>query len=1155
MNDFVHLHLHTQYSLLDGAIRFDRLFNAAKAYGMPACAITDHGNMFGAVEFYLEAKKQGLKPLIGCEAYITPRSRHDQKKVKGEDNAYHVVLLAMNNIGYHNLLKLVSLAHLEGFYYVPRIDREILTQYHEGLICLTACIKGEIPNSILKGTDEMVRQNVDYYLSLFGDRLFFELQDNGLNEQRIVNERLIELSSHYGVPIVATNDCHYLRREEAKAHELLLCIQTGKTMNDKDRLSFSSDQFYFKSPEETAIAFSRYPEALKNTLRITEMCNVAIEIADESGYHFPDFHVPDGMDLNDYFEDLSKQGFDKRMPEVRGAYDSFGEGLYDRYRERFAYELGVIRKTGFSGYFLIVADFINYAKTHGIPVGPGRGSAAGSLIAYCLGITDIDPIKYDLIFERFLNPERISMPDIDVDFCKNGRDEVIRYVTEKYGKDNVAQITTFGTMQSKAAVRDVGRALGMPYAEVDKIAKLITSADHGIERAINDEPQIRELYQTDGQIKELLDNASVVEGLARHASTHAAGIVIANKHLAEYLPLYRGKHDETVTQYDMKMIEKIGLIKIDFLGLETLTLINTVVKLLAEEGVEVDISRIPLDDKMAYDLLSSGNTSGVFQLESRGMRDLLTKLRPSRFDDIMPLIALYRPGPLKSGMVDEFIKRRSNPSLVKYETPKLEEILHDTYGVIIYQEQIMKIASVLAGFSMKDADALRKAMSKKIPEQLERYKQQFVDGAIANSVPRDVAEKIYDVIQRFGEYGFNKSHSTAYGLIAYQTAYLKAHYPIHYFAAMLTTEVGDTDKLVKYTTECRESGIEILPPDVNMSQRDFTIVDSKIRFGLAGVKNVGDAAIESIIQAREEAGGFKTFVHFCSAIDSRKVNKKVIESLAMAGCFDSLGLRRSQILYLAQEMLDKLTRRDTKNNIKQGNIFGDSDMQETTMSFDIPDMEELSHDDILNGEKESLGFYFSKHPLKPFEGLIAELTPYDSQRLKETDTAEDVNIAGIVSVLKEITTKRGDRMAYITLEDTKGAVETIFFPDLYNKSYSVIQSGKPIMVTGSLEKTEDSGAKIKAKAVTLLEELTGELQKTVKIKIQCEIIRKEDLRTLKDILFSVRGRSGVLLEFRLNGEKQSLALRNVRIDHKKKDILLKHFAQGMEVEVIDEILS
>ena len=1149
MKDFVHLHVHTQYSLLDGAIRNDRLFSLAKTFGMKACAITDHGNMFGAVDFHFDAKKAGLKPIIGCEAYLAPKSRFDQKKVKGEDNAYHVVLLAMNEQGYKNLLKLISLAHTEGFYYVPRIDKEILKLYNEGLICLTACLKGEIPNAILKYDKAHVNTLVDEYLSIFGDRLYFELQDNGINEQKTINEGLIDLSHHYNVPIVATNDCHYLLREEAKAHELLLCIQTGKTMNDKDRLSFSSDHFYFKSPDEVGLAFSQYPEALSNTVAVAERCNLTIDTA----YHFPDFKVPEGMDLNDYFEDLSRKGFEHRLPSIRALYSEFGERLMDEYRERLNYEIGVIRKTGFAGYFLIVADFINYAKTHDIPVGPGRGSAAGSLIAYSLGITDIDPIKYDLTFERFLNPERISMPDIDVDFCKNKRDEVIRYVSEKYGKDNVAQIITFGTMKSKAAVRDVGRALGMPYAEVDKIAKLIVSVDRGIEKAINEEPQVGELYNTDPQVKELLDNAIVLEGLARHASTHAAGIVIANKHLSEYVPLYRGQHDETVTQYHMKVIEKIGLIKMDFLGLETLTLIASVITLLKDEGIDIDMATLPLDDKPTFDLLASGDTSGVFQLESSGMKDLLMKLKPSKFDDIMPLIALYRPGPLNSGMVKEFIERKNNPDKVTYETPLLEGILKDTYGVIIYQEQIMKIAMVLANFSLKDADILRKAMSKKIPEELTKYREQFIEGAKANKVSRVVAEKIYDVIVRFGEYGFNKSHSTAYGLISYQTAYLKAHYPVQYFAAMLTNEVNDTDKMIKYITECRDTDIEILPPDVNKSAKAFTIVENKIRFGLSGVKNVGDAAIDSILQVRDEIGEFNSFAHFMSTVDSRKANKKVLESLAKGGCFDSLGLKRSQILHLIREKSDKLTKKENKNGLLQMDMFGTS--VETTTSLEIPDMEELSHDEILNGEKESLGFYFSNHPLKPYEHLIRQLTPHDSQSLKETDASEEVTIAGIVNALKEITTKRGDRMAYLTLEDTKGIVEVIVFPDLFAKDFLTIKSNKPIVISGSLEKTEDGSPKIRAKTVSLLESLTQELGKTVKIKMRCESFTKEDLKKLRDILNSMRGNAAVLLEFQLNGEKQSLKLPNVKIDYKKTDILFKHFTNGVDVEVIDETLS
>jgi len=1149
MIDFVHLHLHTQFSLLDGAIRFDRLFKQAKEYDMPACSITDHGNMFGAVDFYFTAKSFGIKPIIGCEAYIAPKSRFDQKKVKGEDNAFHIVLLAQNNQGYSNLLKLISFAHLEGFYYVPRIDKELLRKYHEGLICLTACLKGEIPSMILRGNEKTIHDTVEEYYSIFGDRLYFELQDNGLQEQTIINNGLVDLSRHYGIPLVATNDCHYLKQEEAKAHELLLCIQTGKTMNDKDRLAFQSEEFYFKSKEKMASAFSQYPESLTNTVKIAEMCNVDI---DTSTYHFPEFKLPDEMDVNGHFEGLCREGFEDRLGQIKSQYDRFDDRMEQDYRERLDYEMDVIKRIGFASYFLIVSDFIRYAKSKGVPVGPGRGSAAGSLVAYCMRITDIDPIKYDLIFERFLNPERVSMPDIDVDFCKKRRDEVIKYVTEKYGKDNVAQIITFGTMQSKAAVRDVGRALGIPYAEVDKIAKLITSADNGIEKAIADEPQLGDSYRNDPRVKELLDNAMVLEGLARHASTHAAGIVIANKHLSEYLPLYKGSKGEVITQFAMKTIEKIGLIKIDFLGLETLTIIDEALKLLKAQGIELDISKIPLDDKKTYDLLAAGNTSGVFQLESRGMKDLLTKLKPATFEDIMPLIALYRPGPLKSGMVDEFIKRKNNPSLVKYETPLLEGVLKDTYGVIIYQEQIMKIATVLAKFSIKDADSLRKAMSKKIPEQIEAYKEQFMTGAMANGVPETAANKIYEVILQFGEYGFNKSHSTAYGLVSYQTAYLKAHHYVPYFAAILTSEVNDTDKMVKYITECREDGIEILPPDINKSEKSFTVVDNKIRFGLSGVKNVGDAALDTIIAVREELGEFTSFPQFLSAIDSRKANKKVIESLIKAGCFDNMGLKRSQLLYVLQEKADKLQKKDNKNQY-QMDIFGTE--YGVDDRIDIPEMEELSRDQILRGEKEALGFYFSRHPLEGYENLIAQATPYDSQKLKETETSEDISMVGMVSNCKEVVTKRGDKMAYLTLEDTKGTAEIIVFPDLYSKNQAAISAEKPLIITGTLDKADETGARIKAKNIMLLEDLAKEMRKRVNLRINCQVFRKEDLRKLKDILVSLRGRASVSLEFLLNGDREFVHIRDLRVDPAKMDVVLKNFPNGVSVEVLDEILS
>ena len=1150
MREFVHLHLHSQFSLLDGAIRFEPLFQQANAYGMKACSITDHGNMYGVIDFYFAARQFGIKPIIGCEAYIAPRSRLDQTKVKGEDHAHHIVLLAMNNEGYKNLLKIISSAHLEGFYYVPRIDKELLRANNKGLICLTACLAGEIPRQILKGDDASVRKTIDEYISIFDDRLYFELQDNGIVEQKKINETLIGLSKHYGIPIVATNDCHYLKKEDAKAHELLLCIQTGKTMLDKDRLSFKSEEFYFKSGDEIGNAFSDYPEALSNTLKIAEMCNVDIDVGT---YHFPEFKPHEDMEPNEYFEMACRTGFEDKIKDIQPSYDVFTEELAQEYEKRLYYELDIIKKTGFASYFLIVADFIKFAKSEGIPVGPGRGSAAGSLIAYCLGITNIDPIKYDLIFERFLNPERISMPDIDVDFCKRGRDRVIEYVTEKYGTDNVAQIITFGTMQSKAAVRDVGRALGMPYAEVDKIAKLIISGENGISKAINDEPQVKELYQADERIKELLDNAMVLEGLARHASTHAAGIVISNKLLTEHLPLCKGKKDETVTQYHMKVIEKIGLIKIDFLGLETLTIINDAISLLKDQGIDFDLSKIPLDDKPTYDLLSSGNTSGVFQLESRGMRELLLALKPSKFVDIMPLIALYRPGPLKSGMVKEFTERKNNPSLVKYETPLLKGILEDTYGVIVYQEQIMKIATVLANFSIKDADALRKAMSKKIPEQLESYREQFIKGAISNGVSLSAARNIYEIILRFGEYGFNKSHSTAYGLISYQTAYLKAHYFVPFFAAILTSEVNDTDKMIQYITECRESGVEILPPDINKSQKSFIVVDNKIRFGLSGIKNVGDAAIDHILSVRDDLGEFSSFIEFCRAVDTRKVNKKVLESLTKAGCFDGMGLKRSQLLSIIQDKIDKLQKKDQKNGYQQMDMFGNASTPVDL--FEIPNLDELSHSEILSGEKEALGFYFSQHPLKPYENIIKQVTHYDSLKLKEMDITEDVNIVGIVNGCKEIVTKKGDRMAYITLEDTKGIVEAIVFPDLYSKNLFIIKGDKPVLVNGSVERSEDGSAKIRVKNITLFDEIIKEMGKIVRINVHCEVFQKEDLKKLRDILIGLDGKASVFLEFKMNGEKKAFRLNDIRIDHNKVDVLFKHFPKGLQVEVIDEILS
>jgi DNA polymerase-3 subunit alpha len=1142
LSEFVHLHLHTQFSLLDGAIRFEPLFELARSYNMPACAITDHGNMFGAVDFYFAARSAGVKPVIGCEAYIAPRSRTD--KERHEDNACHVVLLALNNEGYYNLMKLVSIANMEGFYYAPRIDKEILSRYNAGLVCLTACLKGQIPQAILRDDESGLKAHMGDYLSIFGDRLYLELQDNGMPEQKKVNEGLVRLAGQYNVPLVATNDCHYLRKREARAHELLLCIQTGKKISDTDRLKLSTDEFYFKSPDEMVSAFSGYPKAISNTLSIAEMCDVTIQTG---VYHFPALNLPGNRSPEEHFEELCLAGFAKKMNRVASSYGDFTEELQQKYKARLAYEMDVIKKTGFASYFLIVADFIGYAKSHDIPVGPGRGSAAGSLVALCLDITNVDPIKYDLLFERFLNPDRVSMPDIDVDFCFEKRERVIEYVTNKYGKDNVAQIITFGTMKSKAAVRDVGRALGLPYAQVDQIAKLIPATlDISIEQAMTEEPRLGEQYQKDETVKELIDNAMVLERLARHASTHAAGIVISNKPLMEYVPLYRGQKGETVTQYAMKTIEKIGLVKFDLLGLKTLTIIDNVIKMLEAAGLKLDITNLPLDDAETYRLLASGNTSGIFQLESRGMRELLTRLKPTRLEDIIALNALYRPGPLGSGMIDDFIKRKHNPTLVKYETPLLREALEETYGVIVYQEQIMKIASSLANFTKGEADALRKAISKKVPEQLESYREQFKQGCAANGVRQEAATRIYDVILRFGQYGFNKSHSAAYALVAYQTAYLKTHHFLPFMAAILTNEVNDTDSLIKYITECRESGVAILPPDVNESAKVFTIVGNKIRYGLLGIKGVGEAALDSILGAREECGGFSSFIHFCSLVDSRKVNKKVVESLIKAGAFDGMGLKRAQLFGLVQDKWDRLSKKNDKNSL-QMDFFGAAGW--APKEEEIPETEELDRAEILKGEKEALGFFFSQHPLSAYQDIISRITPLDTSSIKETETSDDVTIVGIVNGCKEITTKKGDRMATITLEDTKGIVEAVIFPDLFSKNLLIIRSDNPLVVTGSLERTEDGTTRIRAKGITPLQEIRNELEKVVRIKIDCSVFKKDHLRKLRDILISIKGDSRVSLEFFQNGDRKVFLIPEVRVDAAKSATIGKYFNAGLDIEV------
>jgi DNA polymerase-3 subunit alpha len=878
-SDYVPLHLHTEYSLLDGAIKIGELIEAAVSMKMPAVAVTDHGNLFGAVEFYKKAVRAGIKPIIGCEVYVAPKNRLEKTRGEAEGTAFHLILLARDNAGYRNLITLASKAYIEGFYYKPRIDRELLQQYSGGLIGLSACLKGEIPYYLRQGDMEQARDIALQYKNILGPENFFlELQANGLEEQEEVNRKLVELSKDLHIGLVATNDCHYLRRDDSKAHEILLCIQTGKTMSDPSHMKFQTDEFYFKSPEEMKEYFKDVPEAVLNTRAIAERCNVEFQLGKSM---LPKYEPPEEFERpSEYLQAVAEHGLKER----------FKDGPPEGYPERLEHELAVIKKMGYASYFLIVRDFIDFAKKNKIPVGPGRGSAAGSLVAYSLGITEIDPMKYGLLFERFLNPERVSMPDIDVDFCKDRRGEVITYVADKYGNDHVAQIITFGTMAARAAIRDVARAMDFPYAEADRLAKLVPEGPKvKLKEAIKKEPRLKEAYGDDERVRELLDVAMRLEGLARHASTHAAGVVISPGPLTDYTPLYRNPGDETITtQFDMGSVEAMGLIKFDFLGLKTLTIIEKALDYIKAGGTEVSLEQIPLDDKPTFELLGEGHTTGIFQLESPGMREILREMRPTRFEDLIALVALYRPGPIGSGMIDDFIKRKRGETPVRYPLPQLKEILDETYGVILYQEQVMSIANTLAGFTMGQADVLRKAMGKKRPEEMEKQEEAFIKGAKASHISEKRAKSIFDLMAKFAEYGFNKSHSAAYAFIAYQTAYLKTHYPVQFMAATLTADIDNSDKIVKSIRECSTMSIEILPPDINLCGKEFTVTGSSIRFGLAAVKGVGGAAIESVLLTREE-GPFASFDEFMATRSTPRWTGLIRWSRFLAGVRPSTG--------------------------------------------------------------------------------------------------------------------------------------------------------------------------------------------------------------------------------------------------------------------------
>jgi len=1120
--DFVHLHVHTQYSLLDGAIRIDPLLKRAASYQMISVAITDHGTMYGVIEFYEKAYKAGIKPIIGCELYVAHGSRFD-KTPRDKGGLFHLVLLAKNKEGYQNLCRLVTAAHLEGFYYKPRVDKTILADCSKGLIALSGCLHGEIPRLIQAGRLDKAADVARTYEAMFGEGNFYlEVQNNGIQAQETVNQALREMSKAISIPLVATNDCHYLDPVDARAHDVLLCIQTSKPVHETKRLKFQTDQLYFKSPEQMKLDFSDYPGAVQHSLEIGNRCNLELDF---KSHHLPRFQPPTqtlpperreqnkGKDngvssVDEYLEREARTGLEVRLQEIRTMNPAFSPADSRRYHERLNQELEVIKGMGFSGYFLVVADFVRFARDANIPVGPGRGSAAGSLVAYSFRITDLDPISYGLIFERFLNPARKSLPDIDVDFCIEGRDAVFKYVVEKYGgQDHVAQIITFGKMQARAVIRDVGRALDIALREVDRIAKMIPEVPNiSLGQAISREPKLQNLSEKRPDVKELFTIAQALEGLPRHASTHAAGVVISDRPLVEYLPLARGKKGEVVTQYDMKAVEKIGLIKFDLLGLRNLTVMKEACEIIRKRGgMPPDLAHLDLADKKTFQLLASAETTGVFQLESSGMKDLLIRLKPACFEDVIALVALYRPGPLDSGMHNEFVERKNGRVSVTYLLPELEPILKDTYGVILYQEQVMNIASVLADYSMAEADNLRKAMGKKIGEIMAQERERFLSRAKEKGVDQEKAEKIFDLMEKFGRYGFNKAHSASYAMIAFQTAYLKAHFQVEFMAALLTSEMSSTEEVVKYIAECRNQGIEVFPPDINQSEMNFTVVESRIRFGLAAVKNVGQGAIESVLDVRRQGGPFKSLFDFCERVDHRKVNRRVIESLIKSGAFDSTGARRSQMMSVLEEALEAGQKIQKDRSSGQFSLFETMGMDSHGTTYSpFPEMEEWNESELLNYEKESLGFFITGHPLARYEPVLKKFANADTLKLQDLSEGRVVRIGGIVRDYKLYNDRKGEVMAFVTLEDLSGLAEVTLFSSLYSSVSGLIEKDSAIMVEGRVTRDEKS-SKILADTVVPIDKAEETWTTTVHLNLDMTGLNKQSLQKVCEILKQHKG--------------------------------------------------
>ncbi len=1117
---FCHLHTHTEYSLLDGEASIKKLVKCVKKSGMQSCAITDHGTMYGVVDFYRECRANEIKPIIGCEVYVAPNSRLD--KVHGVDNKYsHLILLAENETGYKNLIYLVSMGCIEGYYYKPRIDKALLREHSEGLIALSACIAGEVPTKLLNGDRDGAINAAKEHIEIFGrDNYFIEIQDHGLPEQKRVLPELISLARELGLGLVATNDIHYLTREDAFYQDVLMCIQMEKTVDDDDRMRFDTKEFYIKSEEEMRELFAFVPEAIENTEKIAKRCNVDFDF---NTRHLPKFDVPDGKDAHEYLTELCNAGLYKLYDDVN-----------DELRSRLDYELGVIKNMGFTDYFLIVSDFISYAKNNGVAVGPGRGSAAGSLVSYTLGITGIDPIKYSLIFERFLNPERVSMPDIDIDFAPEGRQKVIEYVVSKYGADNVSQIVTFGTMKARLAIRDVARALGIAYADADRVAKLIPrDLNATIESALETVPELKSLYNSDNDIKKLIDTSRALEGLPRHASTHAAGVVITGEPIVNYVPLTLNKDNFITTQFPKDTVESLGLLKMDFLGLRNLTVIENALDIIEQtRGVRVKLTDIGYNEKEVFDLISAGNTDGVFQMESAGMQSFMTELRPDTFEDIIAGIALYRPGPMEQ--IPRYVHNKRNPGDVTYKHPKLEPILDVTYGCMVYQEQVLEIVRSLAGYSLGKADQMRRTISKKKAEQMKIERRNFIYGSEDGDIPgcikmgidEDTAISIFDEINDFANYAFNKSHAAAYAFITYQTAYLKTFYPVEYMAALIST-IDDTDKINHYIANCKEMNIDRLPPDVNKSRMGFTVEDGKIRFGLSAVKNVGKAFIDSLLRERDGIGKFKSFSDFIERMTGTDMNKRAVEGLIACGAFDSMGVYRSQLMQIYEYAMEGASGRRHNNIAGQLSLFDNDD---EVAELEMPRIDEFDKRELLRLEKQSIGMYFSGHPMEEYEESAKKLARYNISHIYDSvikdesgeyistgnglNDGDNITLACIIEGRKNKTTRSKTQMAFLTLEDSFGAVECLVFPKVLAQYSPQLQEGEVVLVKGAMSIREDEAPKVILNAVEPLEKALENAPTNDVLYIRLDTNSGDTFSRVREALSPYRGDVEVRLFFK-----------------------------------------